>query len=1062
LSQYYFVGEQTQVRPSIYYGEGKGSMDRLTRSRLVLGLLLASCAARLLALDPKTHVSQYGHSVWRVQDGALNAAPTSIVQTGDGYIWIGTETGLLRFDGVRFVPWTPPGWDQITNPEVLHLLAASDGTLWIGTNSDVAAWKDGRLTIVPQVPRLGIISGLGEDHEHRIWATFIQTSRPLCEVALKGAVCFGERDGLAPLPSGALTVATDGSLDLVIDESVINWSHEQGRMRSYSFPKLRQLAQATADITVLARPDGSLLAGITIAGKGLGLQQLNDGQTTAYMAPGLDGSSLASQALMTDRSGTLWIGTLSSGLVRVAGARVDHYTAKEGLSGDSVRAFYEDHEGNVWVASDAGLDCFHDPKVLTWSTNEGLQAGDVNTILAARNGSVLVGVNDTLEVLSDGHIERVGKAQGLPDKWVSSLAEAEPGRYWIGVGNQLAIYDGRTVRLSEAPVDKRPGTISSIAVDPDGSIWAVIVGPERLLVHVRNGKTESFSAKAKGFGFMLTPDIKSGIWMNGAPGKLGYYSGEQTKWFSLEADNGAATTTRLTDLVTAVDGSVLASSGVGVWGIRNGKVRRLGTANGLPCQTANSLILSNKQSLLIRASCGLIEIEAKALNRWWENPKVQVPYRLIDSSDGVHLSGPDYWPHMSLAPDGRIWMANESNIQVFDPDHVPMNRVPPPVHIEEIVTDHGRLDSTTDVKLPPLIRNLEIHYTGLSFTLPQKVKFRYMLENWDSAWQEPGTRRTAFYQNLKPGHYRFHVVAANNDGVWNNTGDSLEFDVQPAWFQTLWFHVLWIAFVCMAIWTVYRLRVRSIAKAINARFDERLDERTRLALELHDTFLQTVQGSKMVADDALDLTADQLRMRHALEKLSLWLGQAVSEGRAALHALRVSTAEKNHLAEFLSRTANEHGQWTSIAVALSVIGEARDLHPIVRDELARIAEEGIRNACQHSSASHLSIEIRYGHDLELCLKDDGIGIDPKVVTAGKAGHFGIPGMKERSARIRAKITIRSSRIAGTQISLTVPGNVVYRRKERSLKAGIQALRFWRTHSIAEVSKDQDDNHAGRE
>ena len=322
--------------------------------------------------------------------------------------------------------------------------------------------------------------------------------------------------------------------------------------------------------------------------------------------------------------------------------------------------------------------------------------------------------------------------------------------------------------------------------------------------------------------------------------------------------------------------------------------------------------------------------------------------------------------------------------------------------------------------------------------VPQKVRFRYWLEGHDVGWQDPGTRRQAFYNNLRPGTFTFRVIACNNDGVWNKMGSSLRFSVAPAWFQTTWFQALWITSVCLFIWIIYHLRVRHIAAEISARFDVRLDERTRMALELHDTFLQTVQGSKMVADDALDPAADQLRMRHALEKLSVWLGQAVTEGRAALHALRVTTTERNHLAEFLERTAREHSQRTPISVAFTVIGDAREVHPIVRDEISRIAEEGIRNACLHSNASQLSMELRYARNLSLRIHDNGVGIDPEVVEAGKTGHFGIQGMKERSARIRAKITITSTRNSGTTISLTVPGEVIYRREKRRLFARFYA------------------------
>jgi signal transduction histidine kinase len=235
-----------------------------------------------------------------------------------------------------------------------------------------------------------------------------------------------------------------------------------------------------------------------------------------------------------------------------------------------------------------------------------------------------------------------------------------------------------------------------------------------------------------------------------------------------------------------------------------------------------------------------------------------------------------------------------------------------------------------------------------------------------------------------------------------------------------------------------------------------------MALELHDTFLQTVQGSKMVADDALDPASDQAHMRVALEKLSLWLGQAVTEGRAALHALRVSTTERNHLALFLDRSAKEHCQRTSISVALTVIGDAVDLHPIVRDEITRIAEEGIRNACLHSKGSQLSIELRYARDLSLSLKDNGVGIDPEVVDTGRPGHFGIQGMRERSARIRARISITSTLNSGTQIALVVPGDVVYRREEKTFFRTLRESKLWRRPFSDHASKGKGESDAESE
>ena len=307
------------------------------------------------------------------------------------------------------------------------------------------------------------------------------------------------------------------------------------------------------------------------------------------------------------------------------------------------------------------------------------------------------------------------------------------------------------------------------------------------------------------------------------------------------------------------------------------------------------------------------------------------------------------------------------------------------------------------------------------------MRFRYKLEGRDTDWQEAGTRRQAFYSDLRPGKYRFRVIACNNDGVWNDDGATLDFSIAPAWYQTNWFRLLSVITGLFVAWYSYRLRVRQIARGISARFDERLAERTRLARELHDTFLQTIQGSKMVADDALEQAGDPVRLRRAIEQLSVWLGQATQEGRAALNSLRTSTTEKNDLAGALRRAAETCQLRESAAATFSVVGDARDMHPIVRDEIYRIGYEAIRNACLHAEASRLEVELRYAHDLSVRVKDDGVGIDPVVIAEGKDGHFGLKGMRERADRIGANLTIVSSANTGTEITLVVPGGIVFRK-----------------------------------
>lgn len=317
----------------------------------------------------------------------------------------------------------------------------------------------------------------------------------------------------------------------------------------------------------------------------------------------------------------------------------------------------------------------------------------------------------------------------------------------------------------------------------------------------------------------------------------------------------------------------------------------------------------------------------------------------------------------------------------------------PPVHVEDVVVDRQAYAVGNGLHLPSIKSELEIDYTAPSFATPQKIHFRYMLHGWDKIWHNAGSRRQAFYNNLPPGKYTFQVIASNNDGAWNAQGASLNFEVLPTWYQTRTFLVACLAAAILFTWAVYRLRVRQIARAIGVRFDERLLERTRMARELHDTFLQTIQGSKLVVDDGLEEPQDPEKMRRALGQVSGWLEQAIEEGRAALNSLRSSTTMKNELGPALRRAAESGVVPDGMTVSVSVIGDARELHPIVRDELYRIGNEAIQNAKNHSHGSRLSIDLTYGHDLTLHVGDNGVGIDPDYAIGGKEGHHGLQGMR---------------------------------------------------------------------
>ncbi|HEY9402459.1 MAG TPA: two-component regulator propeller domain-containing protein [Pyrinomonadaceae bacterium] len=986
----------------------------------VLLLLFAATPAR--AVDPGRRISQYGHTAWRIQDGVFTGAPTSITQTADGYLWIGTQSGLVHFDGARFVRWTPPEGKQMRrDASVFSLLAARDGSLWIGLGSYLAHLKDGDLITYPD--GRGRINSILEDRNGTVWFTRSRvhdSTGPFCQVTGAQTRCFGKQDGM-PFPFGqALTQDSEGNFWIGSSAGLNRWRN--GSSDTYTPPELKSAENSHGVNALAAGPGGVLWVGISRSGPGLGLQQMIGGTWKPFVTPELDGSKLKVSALFLDRENALWVGTENQGVVRIHNGQVDRFRGADGLSSDTVRGFYEDREGNLWVTTTEGIDCFRNTPVVSFSTREGLAANEVASVLAAGDGRVWAGNLGALESLRDGKVSSILPKDGMPGHSVSSLLEDHAGRLWVGIDNGLAVYEAGKFK----PVRRADGTplgvVVAMAEDRDKNIWAQAIGKPNKLFRIQDFTVrEELPEPQMPYAYSLAADPQEGVWLGLNKGRLARYRQGRLEVFLFAHDGSGS----VSQIAAMNDGSILAATTVGLVGWKDGALRTMTARNGLPCDAIFGLVSDARDGLWLYSQCGLVMLENTEVQAWWKDPDAVVKVRHFDVFDGARPSLPPFQPIASRGPDGRLWFANETVLQMIDPSRLGGNALPPPVHIEKVVADRKSYEPRRDLRLPPRPRNLEIDYTALSFVTPQKVRFRYRLEGHEADWQEAGTRRQAFYSDLPPGDYRFRVMACNNDGVWNEAGAFLDFSIAPAWYQTNWFRLLCVVTGLLIVWSLYRLRVRQIARVINARFDERLAERIRIAGELHDTLLQTLQGSKMVADDALEQADNPDRLRRAMEQLSSWLAQAVSEGRAALNSLRTSTTERNDLAAALRRATDACMTRGSMASTLSVVGETREMHPIVRDEVYRIGYEAIRNACAHSGASQLVVELRYEQDLVVSVKDNGRGIDQAIAENGKPGHFGLQGMRERAARIGGRLRLISSANSGTEVALVVPGNVVY-------------------------------------
>jgi len=465
--------------------------------------------------------------------------------------------------------------------------------------------------------------------------------------------------------------------------------------------------------------------------------------------------------------------------------------------------------------------------------------------------------------------------------------------------------------------------------------------------------------------------------------------------------------------------------------------RRITAADGEAFRLVMGVEETSDGSLWLAEGRGVIQIPASEVRPALDNPSYHVKYRIFDSFDGLQgtIMGVGPYVREIQGTDGKLWFAASAGIVWIDPANISTNPLPPPVLIRSLKANGRQLDSLANLVLPPRTTDLQISYTALSLSAPEKVRFRYRLEGVDKDWQDAGTRREAFYNSLHPGQYHFQVIASNNDGVWNEAGASLAFSVAPTWYQTNWFLVACVGAFLTLIWGFYQLRLQQLRRQFNVRLETRVKERTRIARELHDTLLQSLHGLMFEFQAARNLF--QKRPEEALQALDgaiLGTEHAITESQDAIENLRGTTTEDDlvHLIKMTGEdlAASRGADHDSPRFGLTVEGQQRELSPSIRDEIYRIAREVLRNAFRHSQAHRIEAEILYDEDqFRLRVRDDGKGMDPQVLEKGsRPGHWGLPGVRERAQQIGAKMDVWSEAGAGTEVQLAVAASLAYRKR----------------------------------
>ena len=1006
----------------------------MTRNGLIatcfVGLLITG-TGRAHGLDPSKRLTQYRHNVWRVQDGLFPGGPDWVSQTPDGFLWVGTWNGTFRFDGVRFVPWSPPA--PASND--IHLFVpAKSGGFWINDGLGLSHVQDNR--IVSHI-NLGVPPGhMVEEEDGSLWATTWRrpdSPGPLCHATDRKVKCYGKADGL---PSGEMeAILSDGTggFWLGSDTSLVHW--KAGVSEVYEPPALRSNAGQIGILGLVRNPDGSLWVGIPAAGDGLGLERFSNGSFKRFSTPNFDGTKIAVFALLLDRDGNLWVATDNNGLYRIHGNHAEHFGRAEGLSGNSVKNLYEDQEGIIWATTSDGIDSFQEPRVTTYSETEGLGAGGALSVTVSDDGTVWLASNGSLDSIHNGTVVSIGKKDGLPGNTVTSLLEDRDRHLWVGVDDGLYIYENRRFRPVPSPNRGPMGMVVGITQDIDGNIWAECASKPRKLVRIRDFKVqEEFSDSQVPSGHTLAADPKGGIWLGTLDGKLvGLHNGKVSA-FPMSVKGSPF----VRQLEVQKDGSVMAAAmDDGLISLRAGAVQRLNKQNGLPCDGVFGFNRDDQKNWWLSTPCGYVELADSEIQKWQVDPKAVLQFRLLDALDGARTGRTDFNP-AAKSPDGRLWFVGADVAQTIDPTRLAKESSARPVYVESVAADHKQYTAQDGIKLPARTHDLQIDYTSPSLANPKKVNFRYRLEGNDSNWQDAGTRRQAFYTNLHPGQYRFIVIDSNEDGIWNTQGGTLQFSVAPAWFQTIWFRTLCVFAFFGLLWSLYWMRLRQVRHEFNVSLEARVGERTRIARDLHDTLLQSFNALLLRLQAAADLFATRPdEAKRTLDSTIDQTSRALIEGRDAVQRLRSTSLGSNDLVSALGSLgkalAADGFNRDASAFQLEVEGTPQDLLPITRDEVYRIAGEALRNAFRHARARHIEVDIQYDRrQLRLQIRDDGQGIDPQLLRAdGASRHFGLRGMRERAQSLGGELTIWSEVNSGTEIDLTVPSSIAYTKPRLS-------------------------------
>ncbi|MBC7898276.1 MAG: ATP-binding protein [Cytophagaceae bacterium] len=1033
-------------------GRTGDSPDMASRSKakVRLAVLLAFCMG-VPASAQLPDVRQYAHTAWTVQDGAPGAI-RGFAQGADGVLWIASERGLFQFDGVHFTRFEPlPGQSML--PQAPHvLLALPDTALWIGhLSGGVSVLHRGKIVSYSAQQGLpgGTVTALARDSAGMMWAS---TTRGFARLEGNRWVEMGASVGYPAGYTEPVLIDRRGAVWAVSAQGIYTLARGAAR-----FEKRVVTPPGRSDSRVLwltLGPGGSIWG----VQRGHGLLAIADANgdpprsaEIAYADTLAFGVTFAPghPAVVTSMSGRVvrvWLPS-TMGAPRPAvgasttGVSESPFTRAEGMSGDRIMAALYDREGTLWIGTPTGVDRFRETKLtpLVWPGRvswPGVAADSNGAVwVAARNGAP-----STLFAVG----ERVVPRRGAPSTLTSIYRDLNAG---IWLGGESGLWAQKGAALVRVPLPAPPAApnlttwqVHAIAREREGSLWVSMV-TDGVYRRKPAGTWERFGLAhglGKAVANAITTDSSGRTWLGYPDGRVALVVGDSVRVWSEVDGPGVGSV-----LAIAVHGDRVWIAGqLGVGALRAREARGdvgepfmpLSTV-GEPLRGVSGVVEVAGGDLWLNGADGVTRIAGSEVQRALTEAGYRAQYQRLDYRDGIEPPAPQIRPLPSAVAgeDGRLWFTSAGGVSWVDPRRVRRNEVPPPVHLGSLVASgrryhvgHAAVDT---VRLAPRTTPLTLTYTAYSLAVPERVRFRYRLDGLDTTWQDAGSRREASYTNLSPGHYRFRVMAANDDGVWSTSAASLAFTIDHAWDQTWWFFTLVILAIAgtaagaAVAWQ--RRRGQLAVERTQARFSAMLDERTRVARELHDTLLGDMAGVAMqLRVGARRVEASGTADPEVVELLS-GLGEqvrhALIEAKRSVTAMRTAPEQLAPLHQQLADAARRTFAGTEVVVQVEHAGAPGSLAPNVESEIISIAAEAMTNARTHADCRKVSVTLSYApRELRLCVRDDGRGFD--LADAVPTGHWGLIGMRERASSIGATVAITSTPGEGTEVAILLPSS----------------------------------------